>query len=86
MLHRRSERRGALPTYSEQQAAAATQWERLPYEVGAVAAESRLLEETGYKFVVLYNMDVLLPQCAFPGKSVGHVRGGRIVGVSHVSG
>lgn len=53
--------------------------EGLPDEVGAMAAESRLLEEPGDEFVVLHFVDVLLPQSAFSSKPVRYVRGGRLV-------
>ena len=49
---------------------------RLPDEVGAVAAESRLLEESCYKFMVLHFVDILLPQSTFAGEPIRHVRGG----------
>lgn len=57
-----------------------------PDEVRAVAAESRLLEEPGYEFMVLDLVDVLLPQGAFPSKPICDVRGGRLVQtyISHV--
>lgn len=55
-------------------------WEKhLPDEVGAVAAESRLLEEAGYEFVVLHFVDVLLPQRTFTSEPVGDVLVGRLV-------
>lgn len=56
-----------------------TQGQCLPDEVGAVAAESRLLEESGCEFVVFDFMDVLLPQSTFASKPIGNVRGGRLV-------
>ena len=50
-----------------------------PDEVGAVAAESRLLEEPGYEFVVLDFVDVFLPQSTFTSKPIRYVLGGRLV-------
>lgn len=50
----------------------------LPDEVGAVAAESRLLEEPGCEFMVLHFVDVLLPQGTFSSKPVRYVLGGRL--------
>lgn len=51
-----------------------------------MAAESRLLEEPGYEFMVLDLVDVLLPQGTFPSKPICDVRGGRLVQtyISHV--
>lgn len=40
-----------------------------PDEVGAVAAEGRLLEEARDELVVLHFVHVLLPQCALPGEA-----------------
>lgn len=51
----------------------------LPDEVGAVAAESRLLEEAGCEFVVLHFVDVFLPQRTFTSEPVGDVLVGRLV-------
>ncbi|KAK5866165.1 hypothetical protein PBY51_020375 [Eleginops maclovinus] len=66
-----------------QQAAAVREWRwetaGLPDEVGAVAAESRLLEEPGSEFVVLHFVDVFLPQSTFASKPIGYVRSGRLV-------
>ena len=53
-----------------------------PDEVGAVAAESRLLEEPSDEFVVLHLVDVLLPQRSFAGEAIRYVRGGRLVETS----
>lgn len=50
----------------------------LPDEVGAVAAEGRLLEEPGYEFVVLHFVDVFLPQGTFASEPVGDVLVGRL--------
>lgn len=60
--------------------------EDLPDEVGAVAAESRLLEEPRYEFMVLHFVDVLLPQRTFTSEPVGDVLVGRLdqTHISHV--
>lgn len=64
------------------QAAVGGGWRRrragLPDEVGAVAAEGRLLEEPGYEFVVLHFVDVFLPQGTFASEPVGYVLVGRL--------
>lgn len=83
VLHHRAER---MKFSSVQQAVGRRlEKERLPDEVGAVAAESRLPEEPGCEFVVLHFVDVFLPQSTFTRKPVRHVLGERLVYAHNVS-
>lgn len=54
-----------------------------PDEVGAVAAESRLLKEARDELVVLHFVYVLLPQRALPGEASCAPRALRIRWVGH---